>query len=81
MVHAPYSGVMNATERFAAFQKRRAEERAAAAYYKVQFFDAVSTCWCDIQVKHATPKAARAAYLPGIRCRTMKVEPTGRGPM
>jgi hypothetical protein len=52
-----------------------------ATYYKVQWYDATSLCWVDIQQSFPTPEAARAAYPAGHRCRVMEVTPQGRHPI
>lgn len=50
-------------------------------YFKVQYWLDRELAWQDVQERHATPAAARAAYLPGRRCRTMVITPAGRRPL
>jgi hypothetical protein len=52
-----------------------------APYYKVQEYDPRSAVWVDVQKAHPTPQAARAAYRPGVRCRTMEITERGRRPL
>jgi hypothetical protein len=63
------------------YRKRRADSARFDVYYKVQWYDATSLCWFDIQKQHPTPEAAAAAYVPGKQCRTMEVTPEGRRPL
>ncbi len=60
---------------------RRAGSARFSTYYEVQWYDARNCAWHDIQKQHPTAAAAEAAYLPGRRCRTMEVTPTGRRPL
>lgn len=50
-------------------------------YYKVQFWDARSCAWKDVQKAHATPKEARAAFLDALTCRVMEISEAGRKPL
>ena len=50
-------------------------------YCKVQWWDARSCAWHDIQKQHPTAAEAEAAYPVGKRCRTVEVTPTGRRPL
>jgi len=50
-------------------------------YYKVQWRDDVGLCWRDVQKAHATEAEARAAFLPGRRCRIMRVDERSRYPL
>jgi hypothetical protein len=52
-----------------------------ATYYKVQFKDARSCAWKDVQKMHATAKEAAAAYPQGKKCRTMEISEAGRKPL
>jgi hypothetical protein len=52
-----------------------------APYYKVQEYDSRPAVWIDVQKAHPTPKAARAAYRPGARCRVIEVTERGRRPL
>lgn len=50
-------------------------------YYKVQWYDAASLCWRDVQKAHKTAAEAEANYLRGKQCRTMEVTEAGRMPL
>lgn len=50
-------------------------------YYKVQFKDALSCAWKDIQKAHPTESAARAAFIAGQECRVMEISEKGRKPL
>jgi hypothetical protein len=52
-----------------------------APYYKVQEYDPRSAVWVDVQKAHPTAEAARAAFLPGVRCRVMEITERGRRPL
>jgi hypothetical protein len=60
---------------------RRAGSARYDTYHKVHWYDARNCAWHDIQKQDPTAAAAEAAYLPGKRCRTMEVTPTGRRPL
>lgn len=49
-----------------------------APYYKVQWFDETSMAWRDVQQAHPSEEAARAAFVPGRRCRVMAITERGR---
>jgi hypothetical protein len=63
------------------YRPRRAGSARFSTYYKVQWFDATSLCWFDIQKQHPNAEAARAAYLVGKQCRILEITPTGRRPL
>ena len=63
------------------YRKRTSDSARFSTYYKVQWFDATSLCWFDIQKQHASREDAIAAYLPGKQCRTMEVTPEDRRPL
>jgi hypothetical protein len=50
-------------------------------YYKLQWWDARTCAWVDVQKAHPTLEAARAAYRPGVRCRVVEVTERGRRPL
>lgn len=50
-------------------------------YYKVQWYDAITMAWRDVQHKHPSVVDARAAYLRGTRCRVMGITEQGRNPV
>lgn len=52
-----------------------------SAYYKVQWYDASSLCWRDVQKAHASASEAQAAFLRGKQCRVMEVSEAGRKPL
>ena len=60
---------------------RRRDSVRFDPYYKVQWFDERNHAWRDEQKMHDTPMDARAAYLPGKRCRVMKITEAGRTPL
>lgn len=49
-------------------------------YYKVQWWDATSLAWRDIQLAHPTEAQARAAAPEG-RTRVMEIAPGRRTPL
>jgi hypothetical protein len=52
-----------------------------APYFKVQWWDARTCAWLDVQRAHSTLEAARAACRPGVRCRVMEITERGRRPL
>lgn len=52
-----------------------------APYYKVQWYDAASLCWRDVQKAHTSPESARANFIPGKQCRVMQITERGRAPI
>jgi len=52
-----------------------------APYFKVQWWDARSSAWIDIQKAHATAQAAGDAFPAGKRCRVIEVSEQGRRPL
>jgi hypothetical protein len=50
-------------------------------YYKVQFWNERQLAWHDVQKSHPTSDDARAAFIPGKKCRVMEVTTKGRNPM
>lgn len=50
-------------------------------YFKVQWWDARSSAWIDIQKAHATPQGAHDALPTGKRCRVIEVSEQGRRPL
>lgn len=50
-------------------------------YFKVQWYDAASMCWRDVQKAHESQSLAVSAFIPGKQCRVMKVMETGREPL
>ena len=52
-----------------------------APYYKVQWYDAGSAAWIDIQKAHATPAAAQAACPTGKTCRVVEIAERSRRPL
>ena len=50
-------------------------------YYKVQWWDAISLTWRDVQKAHATIGDAQAAFMPGRTCRVMQINERGRHPL
>ena len=52
-----------------------------ADYFKVQFYNATSLCWEDVQIRYKKQDDAEEAFLPGCRCRVMRVTMEGRAPM
>lgn len=50
-------------------------------YYKVQWYDAVTCAWRDIQRPYPDEETARAAYLPDRTCRLMRITMQGRAPL
>jgi hypothetical protein len=52
-----------------------------APYYKVQWYDARSAAWIDIQKAHATPAAAHAAFPAGKTCRVVEITERSRWPL
>lgn len=65
----------------ATYRKRVRGSVTFDPYWKVQYWDARALTWRDVQHRHATPAAGRAAYLPGQRCRLMEVTVRGRAPL
>ena len=50
-------------------------------YYKIQYHDVISMVWRDVQKTFATPQSAQEDFLPGKRCRIMKITMDGRTPL
>jgi hypothetical protein len=61
--------------------RRRAGSVRFAPYYKVQWRDERLGAWVDVQRQHASLAEARAAFLPGVRCRVMEITMAGRRPL
>jgi hypothetical protein len=49
-----------------------------APYFKVQWWDARTCAWIDVQKAHATLEAARATFRPDAKCRVMEITERGR---
>ena len=62
---------------------RHADERLSAlrAVLQVQWYDAGSAAWIDIQKAHATPAAAQAACPTGKTCRVVEIAERSRRPL
>ena len=63
------------------FGDRKPGSCVFADYFKVQFYNATSLCWEDVQVRYRKQDEAEAAFLPGCRCRVMRVTMEGRAPV
>lgn len=50
-------------------------------YHKVQWYDARSMAWRDVQEHYTTEADARAAFVDGKRCRVMLITEHGRSPL
>jgi hypothetical protein len=62
-------------------QRRTRGSARFAPYYKVQWWDDRSAAWIDVQKRHDTPDAARAAFRPDTHCRVMEISMSGRRPL
>lgn len=63
------------------YRPRRKGSARFSPYYKVQFWRPLDMSWQDVQVRYTNETEARAAYIPGKRCRLMRVEMGGRAPV
>lgn len=50
-------------------------------YFKVQWWDATSLAWRDIQKAWPSEAEARAAFPAGREARVMRIAPDGRKPL
>lgn len=61
--------------------RRRRGSVRFAPYWKLQTWRADVLAWEDVQRQYDTEDEARAAYIPGKRCRLMLVTERGRAPV
>ena len=61
--------------------KRTRQSARFDPYYKIQWYDAVSLTWRDIQQAFSTTGEAEAQYLPDKKCRLIEITMQGRHPI
>lgn len=50
-------------------------------YFKAQFFDEISLCWCDIQKAYPTAEMAAKEFTKDKKWRIMVITEKGRRPL